>query len=117
MYFLHVHVLCRNTCIIPTHECTFVFVWYCQLKLEYGGRVIVTKSVALLGLLSFLVVCIFFTVATISAQMVESVIEDGGNVMICSTLEGPADGLAIIVEVTADTVNGNATGKIQSTYD
>ena len=78
---------------------------------------IVTKSVALLGLLSFLVVCIFFTVATISAQMVESVIEDGGNVMICSTLEGPADGLAIIVEVTADTVNGNATGKIQSTYD
>ena len=47
----------------------------------------------------------------ISTQMVASVIEDGGDVMICSTLEGPADGLAIIVEVTANTVNGNATGK------
>ena len=73
---------------------------------------IVAKSVALRGLLSFLLVCLFVAVATISTQMVASVIEDGGDVMICSTLEGPAGGLAIIVEVTADTVDGSATGKI-----
>ena len=52
--------------------------------------------------------------ATISTQMVASVIEDGGDVTICSTLEGPADGLAIMVEVTADTVNDSAMGKILS---
>ena len=76
-----------------------------------------TKSVArflLLGLLSFLLVCLFVAVATISTQMVASVIEDAGDVTICSILEGPADGLAIIVEVTADTVNDSATGKIKS---